>query len=54
MALDYCKMMGYTETELTEEVEILPEAYRAGFPNQKEEKAKKKESLSKRQKSVLN
>ena len=54
MALEHCRMMCYTDIELAEDVEVLPEAHRPGFPNQKEEKAKKKERLSQRRKSVLN
>lgn len=53
MALEHCKMMCYSGIKIITEIELLPECHGPGRPNDKEERAKKKESLSKRQKSVL-
>ncbi len=54
MALEHCRMMNYSDIEVLSEVELLPECHGPGRPNDKEERAKKKESLYQRRKSVLN
>ena len=54
MALEHCKMMKYSDIEIIEEIELLPEQGTYARPNDKEERAKKKERLSQRHKSVLN
>lgn len=54
IALGYCRYMKYTDVTTVTEIDLLPEPINGARLNRNSERAKKKESLSKRPKSVLN
>lgn len=54
VALSYCRDMKYTEVEIVPEIDVLPEQGNHARPNDKQERAKKREGLYRRHKNKLN